>query len=399
MVKIKSWQVFKVNHKTRNFLIFLVDVPIFVNSEEFSENIIGDTEKSSAETKINVMAPPAPPTVSLMSIDLQQEPSDLQALAAVKAELLEETSQSSLMSGTGSESNMSESMQSTFSPNVTQHCPEREDSEKMDIVQNTVGMMISHQPLTILPGEMIELQIKQEIARRGSLTQQDEYILGVESPVSLNQTSNINTGALFPQSVPIQTDAQKSQMLMDHYQTSLVAATAAQLSLHSSQDVLMTQNPATIRSSENIMNTNIAPTIMVPTVHGGLETVNPILSSNVLASDTNALLSVNVAAPPPSTVVVPPSMPMEQDQQLSIHERTSPVAVKTMILNAAAEILSSPEQPSAETRSTINALIALNTEEILNGAKHDDTTSVNPTASHTSSSNLTASHLLDKEIR
>lgn len=397
----------KSESKIRNFLIFLVDVPIFVSNDEFSENIIGEREKLSGEQKINVMAPPAPPTVSLMSIDLQREPSDLQALALVKAELLEETSQSSLMGGTSGSDTITttDSMQGAFSQNVVQ----REESEKMDVVQNT--MMVTHQPtLNILSNEIIEMQIKQEIARRNS---QEYAMLGVENTVAMNQTTNISTETMFPQAVPsIQSEVQKSQMLME-YQT-------AQLSLHNTQNVLMTHDPTAIRSPENIMNTNMAPTIMVPSVHGGLETVNPILSTNVLAPDSNALLSVNVVpqAPSPSSTQTSSPMSMNQDAPpIAIHERTSPVAVKAMILNAAAEILSSPEQPSAETRSTINALIALDTEQILNGEKLDTTSISSPTTttSHhnmvvpqsmpdtsrefNSSSNLTGSHLMDKEIR
>lgn len=398
-----------MNHKIRNLLILFVDVSIFVSSNEFSENIRGETEKSSVETNINVMAPPAPPAIALISIHLQQEPSDLQALEAVKAELIEETSQSSLMSATSGCDTVSTS--DSFNQNVVQHCAEQEEGEKMDIGQSS--MMVAHQPLGTLSNDIIELQIKQEIARRGSLSPQDEYsMLGVENAVSMNPTSHLSTGTMFPQTVPsIQTDIQKSQMLMNQYQTSLVAATTAQLSLHSTQDVLM-------RSSDNIMDTNMAPTIMVPNVHSGLESVNPILSTNVLASDTNALHSVNVIQPTSqeassTTQTVP--LAMEQDPPtIAIHERTSPAAVKTMILNVAAEILSSPEQPSAETQSTINALIALDTEKILNGPKIDTTCVNNPTASahhnltqsvpnataeFNSSLNLTGSHLLDKEIR
>lgn len=403
-----------MNQKIRNFLIFLVDVPIFVSNDEFSENIIGEREKFSGEQKINVMAPPAPPTVSLMSIDLQREPSDLQALALVKAELLEETSQSSLMSGTSGSDTIitTESMQSAFSQNVAQ----REESEKMDVVPNT--MMVTHQPtLSILSNEIIEMQIKQEIARRNS---QEYSMLGVENSVAMNQTTNLSTETMFPQAVPsIQSEVQKSQILME-YQTSLVAATTAQLSLQNTQNVLMTHDPTTMRSPENIMNTNMAPTIMVPTVHGGLETVNPILSTNVLVPDSTALLSVNVVpqAPSPSSTQMSSPISMNQDAPpIAIHERTSPVAVKAMILNAAAEIISFPEQTSAETRSTINALIALDTEQILNGEKLDTTSISSPTATSShhslvapqsmpdtsrefnSSSNLTGSHLMDKEIR
>lgn len=249
----------------------------------------------------------------------------------------------------------------------------REDPEKMDI---TPSMMV--QPL-VLPGEMIEMQIKQEIARRGSLTPQEEY--------SMSELSTV-----FPQAVPtFQSDVQKSQMIMDHYQANLVAT--AQLSLQCTQDVIMTQDQ--IRSPENIMNTNIAPTIMVPAVHGGLETVIPILST----PDTNPLLATSL---PSSSSVSPMDQDPTRPTSISIHDRTSPVAVKNMILNAAAEILSSPEQSSAETRSTINALIALNSE--LSGPKID--TPTNPTASHRglasvsdTSNTLIGSQLLDKEIR
>lgn len=372
------------------------------------------------------MAPPAlpPATVSLMSIDLQREPSDLQALAAVKAELLEETSQSSMISEMSQmDSNATEPMQTSFNLSVTTPtpptCSKIEQNENLNVVQHS--MMVSQQPLC----DMIEMQIKQEIARRGSLTPQDKFMIDVENSVTMNQTSNINASAIFPQSVPVtQSDAEKSQMLVDQYQASLVAATSTQLSLQnnavvpivSSQDVLMGQDPTTMRSPENIMNTNISPTIMVPpAVHTGLDTVNPLLSTNVLTSDTNSILSVNVPSQPSTissqaSTVVSPSVPMEQEQ-INIAERTSPVAVKKMILNAAADILSSPDHTSDETRSTINALIALNSEEMLHDSKHN-MPSIPPTATHNSltpttttnptqfsSSSMPGSHLMDNSIR
>ncbi|XP_063707762.1 nuclear factor of activated T-cells 5 isoform X2 [Culicoides brevitarsis] len=339
------------------------DVAIFVSSEGF------ETDESS-DTKMNVMLPPAAPSagVSLMSLDLQTEPSDLQALAAVKAELLEETSQSSLMSTTsGTESLQAHSSSDTlaFSSQSNSSSAIKQE-EKMEIGSEMM-----------LPGDMIEMQIKQEIARRGSMTQ--------SNPTTPEYSQILSP--ILPQVVPtLPSDAQKSQLLMEHYQANLVAATTTQLSLHGTRDVLMSHDPASLRSSENIMNTNIAPTLMVPAVHGGLESVNPILSSPVLAGvDSAALLAASTATP------------MEQDS--SPPARTSPVAVKTMILNAAAEILSSPENPpSAETRSTINALMAFNSELSAVTETPSNTTPTNPTETNPSNT-LTGSHLLENEIR
>uniref|UniRef100_A0A336LQ50 CSON011690 protein n=1 Tax=Culicoides sonorensis TaxID=179676 RepID=A0A336LQ50_CULSO len=372
------------------------DVPIFVSSAEFTENMSQNTDNNANETKINMMAPPPalpPSTVSVISIDLQQEPRDLQAFAAVKAELLEETSQSSLIGcSSRTESNLGD-----FNPKL-------DENQKMDIAQNSVEMMVTQPSLNLMPTNMLELQIKQEIVRRGSLTQQDE--INLMTSENLNLTSNINpTTTMYPQTVPIQSETNKSQMMVDQYHVNLVAATTAQLSLHTpnsvSQDVIM-QDTCNMRSPENIMNVNIAPTMMVPTVHGDLESVNPMLSSNTLLPPTQSIVS-NLSPTPSSSSSSSSSstaVPMDQTQ-INITERTSPVAVKNMILDAAAEILSSPQQPSAETQSTINALIAMNTE--LNETKNPTTTQQQQQLSITAVSPSTENHsqtqLMDKEIR
>lgn len=103
--------------------------------------------------------------------------------------------------------------------------------------------------------------------------------------------------------------------------------------------------------SDIIMNPTISPTMMC---HNTNADTNNLLSNAVTMGDTAMLAATLPTAPPPSTS---DAILTNLMQPMSIKQ--SPVAVKNMILNAAADILSS-EPNSITTETTMNALMSLN---------------------------------------
>jgi hypothetical protein len=120
---------------------------------------------------------------------------------------------------------------------------------------------------------------------------------------------------------------------------------ANQAGMQKQQDQPMPEAPAT----NMIMNTAIQPSMMCQN------------DQSLIPMDTNQMMNMNGMIAMDSGVSVPavaPQNPAESmDQTVAQHHPpTPPVAVKNMILNAAAEILTSQE-PSPEAQSTINALM------------------------------------------
>lgn len=111
--------------------------------------------------------------------------------------------------------------------------------------------------------------------------------------------------------------------------------------------------PITTSQSESdiIMNPTISPTMMCHTTNGDANN----LMSNAVAMNESAMLAATMPTtqqPSTSDAILTNLM-----QPMSIKQ--SPVAVKNMILNAAADILSS-EPNSITTETTMNALMSLN---------------------------------------
>lgn len=335
-----------------------------------------------------------PPPTSALSVDLQSQDIQLNevlssSLEAVKAELLEETSQSSMLSSDSSRPSSSATSFSQSSESQTVLSPPIKDMfvQSVNPMQpndiKNLQMMVTFQN----PGQHMDLlkqsdsvvspelvKIKQELIRRnsssqdGSLFQQLNLVgsMPVSSimvdPTASNHSYN---------SIQMQTDTpqMKPSMLMESYPTvSRIPMIGGGGMPSLSQDIIMqdTSLPMGIphsmsssnpRTPENILNTNIAPSMMCTSINNS----NTILPPSVLP-ETNALLPHGM----PSTADTANALvPPPQQNTLTIGRNTSPVAVKKMILNAAADILTSPE-PTQETRSTIKALMAINTDAILN---------------------------------
>lgn len=370
--------------------------------------------------------PPPLPSQSMQLSDVLSSSS----LEAVKAELLEETSQSSSMMGNSSDSRpgssstsfsqssmdsqsvLSPPIKDIFTQNVNSITAAAAAMQANDV--KSLQMMVAYQgqqsqhlsPPTdqmVSPDRLVE--IKQEIIRRNSSSQDGSYfqqlahanqmpvsnmMVDPSQPAPSAPLSNQLFNQLQMQAVATQMKPPSSMISIDAF-----AAPTNQIPMINgggmptiSQDIVMqdtsiaqlsmTQqiNVANPRTAENILNTNIAPSIMCTT----LNNQNTVLAPNVIA-ESGALISHNTTPPQSSalveanaspavaglsTLVPPPSLPQTQDgTTLTISRNTSPVAVKKMILNAAADILTSPE-PTQETRSTIKALMAINTDALLN---------------------------------
>lgn len=142
------------------------------------------------------------------------------------------------------------------------------------------------------------------------------------------------------------------------------------------QDVILNSTSVTMNSSPSV--SIIPPPIPAPTTGlGGMSSdiiLNPTVSPTMMCHSSTD--QTNLIAPQASSVLTCHSMPTQNvlnnlmqpipPANEPIHiSRSSPVAVKNMILNAAADILSSrPSNMSAE--STIDALISLNSNGMLN---------------------------------
>lgn len=356
-----------------------------------------------------------PPPTSAISVDMQSQLNEVlsSSIEAVKAELLEETSQSSTLmanspdsrpnSSSTSYSQSSADSKSVLSPPIKDIFTQNLNTMNAAVAAlqsndvKNIQLMVTFQgqnqclssPDAMVSNELAE--IKREIIRRNSSSQDGTYMQQLahrsQLPVAnmIVDTSPSSTHMFNP------IQMQPSVQQMNTYAEIPMISGGGMPTI--SQDVIMqdtstlahltgtcvTQqqiNAVNSRTAETILNTNIAPSLMCPNI------ANPstILSSTVLSEPT-ALLPHSL--PPTQTVVpetsnitaatvnagtlVPPSTMQTQssDAALNIGRNTSPVAVKKMILNAAADILTSPN-PTLETRSTIQALMEINTDAILN---------------------------------
>lgn len=146
-----------------------------------------------------------------------------------------------------------------------------------------------------------------------------------------------------------------------------------------SHDVILNSQPAASINSPNsiamLSSQNVNPEHNMSTD----VILNPAVSPSMMCQSTDSI------APQVTSVLACHSMQQQSPQDTlltnlmqaeSIHiPRSSPVAVKNMILNAAADILSSqPSQISAE--NTINALISLNSSPMITQASSPPATMV-----------------------
>ncbi|XP_037029005.1 nuclear factor of activated T-cells 5 isoform X2 [Bradysia coprophila] len=138
-----------------------------------------------------------------------------------------------------------------------------------------------------------------------------------------------------------------------------------------SHDVILNSQPAASINSPNSITMLASPNVNTEHNMSSDVILNPAVSPSMMCQSADSI--------PPQVTSVLACHPMQQQspqdtllnnlmQTDSIHiPRTSPVAVKNMILNAAADILSSqPSQISAE--NTINALISLNSSPMITQA-------------------------------
>lgn len=124
--------------------------------------------------------------------------------------------------------------------------------------------------------------------------------------------------------------------------------------------------------SDIIMNPTISPTMMC---HNTGNDANNLLS-NAVTMGESAMLAANLPAPQQPTTS--DAILTNLMQPMSIKQ--SPVAVKNMILNAAADILSS-EPNSITTETTMNALMSLNSTPMCAPERSSPTLSVTQAAS------------------
>lgn len=166
-----------------------------------------------------------------------------------------------------------------------------------------------------------------------------------------------------------------NQMLNSYSQNSNSESMMDTSNSNHSHDVILNSQPAASINSPNSITMLTSPGSVVNPEHNMSSDVilNPCVSPSMMCQSADTI--------PPQVTSVLACHPMQQQSPQdtllnnlmqtadAIHiPRTSPVAVKNMILNAAADILSSqPSQISAE--NTINALISLNSSPMITDAQ------------------------------
>lgn len=171
-----------------------------------------------------------------------------------------------------------------------------------------------------------------------------------------------------------------------------------------SQDVMLNSQPAAaLNVSPSMMNgngSNIAPIVPITTSQSESEIIlNPTISPTMMCHNTNAdanNLMANTVAMGESAMLAG-TLPSAQQSSTSdailtnlmqpMSIKQSPVAVKNMILNAAADILSS-EPNSITTETTMNALMSLNSGPMCAQERSSPTLSATQGASSPSNVNL-----------
>lgn len=254
---------------------------------------------------------------SILNMDLQTQSHNMDALAAVKAELIEETSQSTLIFN-------SESISSSLTNESVSVSHEKQSVVSID----SNIMEISTTPKTLL---------NEDLSHNNFLQAQSISVV----PSFFGTTIPTPVTNIVP--TTIQESALKSQFL-NSFQPSNDMVTSTQLPITNTSSTPQQRILHNIES-EIMMTPNIFPEAP------NLEKIGP---------------PYNVSEP-----------------QLQIIQKNSPVAVKNMILDAAAEILCSSQPTSSTQSSTIHALMALGTDAILccNPQANSEVVHVNQNAS------------------
>lgn len=253
---------------------------------------------------------------SILNMDLQTQSHNLDALAAVKAELIEETSQSTLIFN-------SESIASSLTNESVSVSHEKQPVVSID----SNIMEISTTPKTLL---------NEDLSHNNFLQAQSISVV----PSFFGTTIPTPVTNIVPTTI---TELALKSQFLNSFQPSNDMVTSTQLPISNTSSTPQQRNLHNIES-EIMMTPNIFP--QAP----NLEKIEP---------------PYNVSEP-----------------QLQIIQKNSPVAVKNMILDAAAEILCS-SQPTSSAQSTIHALMALGTDAILccNHQANSEVVHVNQNAS------------------
>lgn len=200
----------------------------------------------------------------------------------------------------------------------------------------------------------------------------DALLQEINNINNLASTNAVMNPSTFNHTMLTEADAGNSLTQMLTYpQTQNNEAMMDTANSNHSHDVILNSQPAASINSPNNLTMLASPNVNTEHNMSTDVILNPAVSPSMMCQSADSI--------PPQVTSVLSCHPMQQQspqdtllnnlmQSDTIHiPRTSPVAVKNMILNAAADILSSqPSQISAE--NTINALISLNSSPMITQA-------------------------------
>lgn len=275
----------------------------------------------------------------------------------LKAEFIDENS----MNSTGAGDNSMDGSSPTVSTTSNALVPAPVSSQTLQNFPLPSMMEVSHPFVQQPPQNSVEL-MQQQNFKVIDLRIKNEEELSPHHQHPQNffvQTGNMfqNTQQMFQPQQQIIENSGQNQMMGQLMETNAVSdiilnsqsavVLANQAGIQKQQDQPMPEAPGT----NMIMNPTIQPSMMCQNDQNLMGSVpmdtNPMMNMNGMIP----LDSVNVPAVAPQDSAV-----LTTESIATHHPATPPVAVKNMILNAAAEILTSQE-PSAEAQSTINALM------------------------------------------
>lgn len=357
---------------------------------------MGMDENSQHNDESDIMPPPSSTIpMDMQTSTLHASMNDSACLAAVKAELLEDASQSSSFMTNES----APQMQTNTSPvaSYSQGSPEmktvlspqemyQDNSNggmpsilQMSIQQPQAQQQMTYQDILTTRNEILDMKIKSENARRDSssmdgatfaMTQQQ--ILNHSPPQMMTHSPPLHPQLMVEQSMaqgqPLFTQIPMTTTV-DQYTVTTNAGTS--IELMGGNVVIREQivNPMTMACQDRQMSQSI----MCPQMTASHQPPQMIQSSSVVNNVLLDMAGQNATSQQQHHLT--PSPPAE-NPGINMRHNTSPVAVKKMILNAAAEILTTP-QPSAETQATINALIAMNSSDAISTTNAHQTNNSN----------------------
>lgn len=203
-------------------------------------------------------------------------------------------------------------------------------------------------------------------------TSNDALLQEINNINNLATTNAVMNQPTFGHTLMTETDSASSlNQILNYPQTQTNESMMDTSNSNHSHDVILNSQPAASINSPNNIGMLTSPNVNAEHNMSTDVILNPSVSPSMMCQSADSI------PPQVSSVLSCHSLqqPSPQDNLLnnlmqtdSIHiPRTSPVAVKNMILNAAADILSSqPSQISAE--NTISALISLNSSPMITQA-------------------------------